>query len=213
MIAARQRMIDARSERIEQLLRVRAVLRAMLGDFLETLDPITNVRLVEVSAEGSKAHGDLSIALGFFEGTRLRLAVDKHARFSHAVSIPSAFDDVARILDVRVPNDLSAAEVSYEPSPAPGTRRTLDLVEVVMQLLAHAVASVEAEAPAAPARAASGVATARDPRIAVSGAKIASLPNPKTASPVAPAPLPAPASRLTLVDVVPPSDVLTFRVG
>ncbi len=151
MLGARQRLLDLRSSRIEQLLRVRALLRGVLADFFETLDPLANVRLAEVSAEGSKAHGDLAISLSFFEGTTMRIAVDATGRFSHILSIPSGFDDVARIVAIEFSNDMTRAEVLYEPVGAPGERRRFDLVATVLALLAHAVASVEEEASEAPA--------------------------------------------------------------
>lgn len=152
MIDARKRLVDVRGERMEQLLAVRAMFRALLADFFETLDPITNVRLAEVSADGSKSHGDLAIALSFFEGTKLKLAVDVRGRFSHSVSVPSVFDDVERVVEIRVSSDLARAQVLYEPVGAPGVYRTLDLVECTMRLLAHAVAAVEEQLPVVPAR-------------------------------------------------------------
>ncbi len=152
MVAARKRLIDLRAERMEQLLSVRTMLRLLLADFTETLDPITNLRLAEVAADGSKTHGDLAIVLGFFEGTKLRVAVDVQGRFSHSVSIPSAFDDVQRVVEIRVASDYSRAEVTYEPVGASGAFATLDLGEVALGLLAHAVAAVEAQIPTLPSR-------------------------------------------------------------
>jgi hypothetical protein len=151
MVAARKALVDLRGERMEQLLAVRAMLRALLADFFETLDPITNLRLAEVTADGSKTNGDLSVALSFFEGTKMRIAVDVAGRFSHSVSIPSTFDDVERVVAIRVSADAKRAEV-------------LDLVEVALSLLDHAVCAVEAELPVQPARA---VVSTIVPRVAV----------------------------------------------
>jgi len=164
MVAARKALVDLRGERMEQLLAVRAMLRALLADFFETLDPITNLRLAEVTADGSKTNGDLSVALSFFEGTKMRIAVDVAGRFSHSVSIPSTFDDVERVVAIRVSADARRAEVLYEPIGAAGTFRTLDLVEVALSLLDHAVCAVEAELPVQPARA---VVSTIVPRVAV----------------------------------------------
>ncbi|GAC1540138.1 MAG: hypothetical protein NVS3B16_01960 [Vulcanimicrobiaceae bacterium] len=220
MLAARQRLLDVRSHRIEQLLRVRVVMRALLADFFETLDPIVNVRLAEVSAEGSKAHGVLAISLSFFEGTRMRLAVDTSGRFSHEVSIPSAFDDVARILEIDVSSDLSGAGVLYEPIGAPDVRRRLDLVAVTLALLAHAVAAVEDEANDASAGAnALGTTT---PATAMPAPELPVVPPAAETAPrlsvagriAASVPAAAPATRLTLAPVTPPNkDVLRFNVS
>lgn len=221
MLAARQRLLSLRSSRIEQLLRVRVVLRGLLADFFETLDPIANVRLAEVSAEGSKAHGDLAVSLAFFEGTRMRLAVDTTARFSHSVSIPSAFDDVERIIEIGVSGDLARCEVLYEPTGQPGVRARLDLVAVALALLAHAVAAVEAEASDAPSDSKAATTLAPVPAPTVAAAPVA----PAKPAPAAPrlsvagrigatlAPSEAPL-RLTLAPLETPSaDVLTFNVG
>lgn len=223
MLAARKRLLDLRSSRIEQLIRVRVAIRSLLADFFETLDPIANVRLAEVSADGSKSNGVLAITLAFFEGTRMQLSVDTTGRFHHAISIPSAFDDVARMLEIGFSSDMSRIEVLYESIEGKGEQRRLDLIAVVLALLSHAVATVEAEAgvapapievptlarvvraPAEPAATAANLAAPAAPaasRLGVGGRVAAALP------------AEAPSLRLTLAPVAPPNaDVLTFNVG
>ncbi|GAC1310730.1 MAG: hypothetical protein NVS2B3_06020 [Vulcanimicrobiaceae bacterium] len=214
MLAARQRLLELRSSRIEQLLRVRVALRGMLADFFETLDPIANVRLAEVSADGSKAHGNLVVSLSFFEGTRMRIAVDTAGIFSHFVSVPSAFDDVARVVEIAVSSDMTQCDVIYEPIGEPGGRKSLELFATTMALLAHAVANVEHEAREAPARplatsaAPVTVAAAPEPvappRLSVAGRIGGAVAAAETSAPL----------RLTLASIdVPKADVLTFNVG
>lgn len=222
MVAARQRLMDLRSSRIEQLVRVRIVLKGLLADFLETLDPIANVRLAEVSADGSKANGTLAVSLAFFEGTRMRIAVDTAARFTHSVSIPSAFDDVARVIEIGISNDMARCEVVYEPVGQPGMRERLDLVAVALALLAHAVAAVEAEASEAPSD--TNASTTLAPVVARPVADAPARQTPPVASvarlsvagriATTLAPAEAPPLRLTLAPIDAPSaDVLTFNVG
>jgi len=217
MVAARNRLVDVRAERMEQLLCVRAMLRKLLADFFETLDPITNSRLAEVTADGSKAHGNLAIGLSFFEGTRLRLAVDVNGRFSHSASIPSAFDDVERVVEIRVPEDLSRADIVYEPVATPGTFRTLALADVAMHLLAYAVSAVEAQLPVAPPpktvetpiaqRATSGNGVLRAATsLGAFSARAVPAPRPPTPSQSAPI-----AAEVEVPKVK--SDVLTLRLG
>lgn len=227
MVAARQRLMDLRSSRIEQLVRVRMVLKGLLADFLETLDPIANVRLAEVSADGSKANGTLAVSLAFFEGTRMRIAVDTSARFSHSVSVPSAFDDVARVIEIGISSDMARCEVLYEPIGQPGARKRLDLIAVAMALLAHAVAAVEAEAIEAPSdvKASTTLApVAARPAVVPASAAVAPPTPVAPSTPVAPrfsvagriATTLAPAEplRLTLAPIdAPNADVLTFNVG
>lgn len=209
MLAARQRLLDLRSNRIEQLLRVRVVLRGLLGDFFETLDPIANARLAEVSAEGSKAHGDLAVTLVFFEGSRMRLSVDSSGRFSHELSIPSAFDEVERIVEFTFSSDMSRAEVLYVPKGAPEERRQLDLVAVTLALLANAVAAVEEEASEAPAALEPPIVTAP-----VAASSLASLPKLSVAGRISAGGPPATTVRTSVGNITAPNkDVLTFNVG
>lgn len=217
MIAARQRLLELRASRIEQLLRVRVVLRGLLADFFETLDPVSNVRLAEITGEGSKSNGDLAITLSFFEGTRMQLSVDTTGRFHHSVSIPSAFDDVARIVEIGFSADMSRAELVYEPVDG-GESRRLDLLATVLAMLAHAIASVEAEvgevrpsvpvlAPV-PARAVPTEAPASEAPVSRPAAVV------PPAAAAAAAAAAAPSLRLTLAPVAPQNtDVLTFNVG
>ena len=211
MVDARNRLVDMRGERMEQLLAVRAMFRVLLADFFETLDPITNLRLAEVTADGSKSHGDLAIALSFFEGTRLRLAVDIHGQFTHGVSIPSAFDDVERVVEIRVSPDLSRAEIAYEPVGSPGTFRSLDLIAVAMHLLDHAMIAVEAQLPTLPPRAQEPmpVAPAIAPRVAASLRGF----SPRPISAVRPSPAASRQPIETEPSPAPKSDVLTLRLG
>lgn len=220
MLAARKALVDLRGERMEQLLSLRTMFRALLADFFETLDPITNLRLAEVTADGSKTHGDLSVALSFFEGTKMRIAVDVAGRFSHSVSIPSAFDDVEAVVEVRVSPDSTRAEVLYEPIGAKGTFRTLDLVDVTLRLLDHAVGAVENELPVLPPRAILAGATAGPvPRTPLAVSRIAAVLGgsngriaPNLSKPSASeAPIAPP--RLTIAEPAPVSDVLTLRLG
>ncbi len=213
MIDARRRLVEVRGERMEQLLAVRAMFRVLFADFFETLDPITNIRLAEVTADGSKTHGDLSIALSFFEGTKLKLSVDVHGRFAHSVTVPSAFDDIERVVEIVVSSDLLRAEVVYEPVGAPGTFRSLDLIDVTMSLLAHAVSTVETQVPVVPQRRPIPIA---QPRVAAVGAASGAAPRfgatvgliARPAPPVRPARAVAEATPASAS-----SDVLTLRLG
>jgi len=200
MLAGRQRLLALRSSRIEQLVGVRVVLRTLLADFFETLDPIANVRLAEVSAEGSKAHGVLAVTLAFFEGTRLRLAVDATGRFSHEVSVPSPFDDVARMLEIVISSDRERCDVLYEPIGAPGTRKRLDLIATTLGLLASVVATVEEAVRDAPVVTPAEQRVSAVDRVGGSVGKSSDV----RAQPAQPAP---PALEL------PNANVLTFNVG
>jgi hypothetical protein len=144
ILAARQGLLDLRAVRSEMLLRFRAYAQAKLGDFVSNVDPITGMRIIELSAEGSKATGELAIVLACFEGTRLRVSVDSHAHLSVEASLPGVLPDVTRVFDVVVSADLSHAELVYEPKGAPpGTRRSADLSDILERMIDHAAQSLE----------------------------------------------------------------------
>jgi hypothetical protein len=156
IVAARQRVIDVRAERNEELLRLRAFLRTTLGDCASTVDPLSGARVAEVMAEGSKAGGDLSLTLAFFDGTKLRIAVDAHGRFE-VNTTPAHLFPYDRVFDVRVAPDGSRAEIEAL-APDAQTRRTEDVAALLGRVLEHAARAIEAEMDPMPPQA--GAATA-----------------------------------------------------
>jgi hypothetical protein len=144
ILTARQGLLDLRGARCEALQRFREYARERLGDFVANTDPITGMRIVELSAEGNRTTGELGIVLAFFEGTRLRVAVDQYAKLSAESTLPDALPAIGRVLDVVVGMDLARAELLYEPAGAPaGTRKTLNLADVLDRLIDHAAGAVE----------------------------------------------------------------------
>ncbi len=150
IVAARQRVLDIRGERIEQLLRLRTYLRALLSDFVTNVDPVTGARLAEINAEGSKTNGDLAMTLSLFEGTKLRFEVDSLGRFGVSTVPAELMSEVGRIVDLRVAPDASRAEFSYEPAAQPGTKKTGDVAKLVALIVERAVATVESDLVGAP---------------------------------------------------------------
>lgn len=139
-------MHDARTARGEALQRFRAFAQVKLGDFLANVDPISGQRLVELVAEGSKTTGALAVGVSFFEGTRFHIGVDLSGNLAVEASPADVLRDVGRALEVIVPADLSAAELVYEPAAGPrGSRRSLDLGELIAYLVDNAAAAVEKE--------------------------------------------------------------------
>jgi hypothetical protein len=163
ILAARQGLIALRAARSATLLRFRAYAQSRLGDFVSNVDPITGMRLIELSAEGSKTTGELGIVLSCFEGTRLRIGVDPQAQLTAEASLAGILPEFARVLDVVVSSDLARADFVYEPKGAPaGTRRSVDLTDVLAALIDNAAQHVESilRANAPPARAAAAAASA-----------------------------------------------------
>jgi hypothetical protein len=160
------------------------------------------MRIIELSAEGSKTTGELGIVLACFEGTRLRIGVDPQAQLTAEASLPGVLPDFSRVLDVVVSNDLSRADFIYEPKGAPaGTRRTVELADVLERMIEHAAQSVEGVLGAASGESAPAAA---------------SIPVAATLAPAAPS-APAP-SVATVTELHPPKGPskgpsLNFSVG
>ncbi len=152
ILAARQRLLDVRGERIEQLLRLRTYLRALLAEFVTNVDPVSGQRLAEVAAEGSKANGDMSVIFAIFEGTKLRFSVDSLGRFSATTSPVEMMSDIGRLTGLRVSADASRAEFDYEPVGQPGVRKVGDVAKLVALVIERAALSVEGDIVDAPQR-------------------------------------------------------------
>jgi len=149
MVAARQQMLTARTARSEALQRFRSFAAARLNDFMAAVDPITGSRMVELIAEGSKVSGDLSVTVAFFDGTKLRIAVDPFARMTVEATPPEILHEVGTALDIAVAPDLSRAQLAYEPAVGPGgSRCVLDLDEVILRLVDSSAQAVEEESAA-----------------------------------------------------------------
>lgn len=146
ILAARERLLEARSERIGQLLRLRLYLRTVLNEFMEKTDPITGMRLVEVLAEGNKAKGEGAVNVSFFNGSKMRIEVDKVGAFSQSAE-PDVFGEIGKILAIRVRPDLSGADFDYLPPGGDESQQshTADLTAYVAALLDHVVADLEAQ--------------------------------------------------------------------
>jgi hypothetical protein len=123
-----------------------------MADFVTGVDPVSGLRLVEISAEGSKTAGDMAMSLALFEGTKLRFAVDGLGRFSAATEPADLLAKVGRIVDLRVSADASRAEFDYEPIGDPGNRKTGDVAKLVARLVDVAAVSVESDVLDAPQR-------------------------------------------------------------
>jgi hypothetical protein len=176
MVAARDVMLKARSARSEALQRFRTFASTRLNDFAAAVDPITGARMVELLAEGSKVSGDLSVTIAFFDGTRLRIAIDPRARIEAEANPPDVLHEVGNVLDILVAPDLSRAELVYEPTVGPrGTRARLDLDDLIARLVDSCAQSIEEETAA----------------IAPPPPRVAPLP-PRAAPPSAVAPAPKP---------------------
>jgi len=146
IVAARQRLVDVRAARWDTLQRFKNFAKAKLSDFIGTTDPVTGQRFADVSAGGDKARGEAAMVLALFEGTRLRLTVDVSGHYGLECNPPDLLSDVARIVDIVVPADLSRAEMIYEAASGPrGSLRKLDLYDVIVRMVDVAAAGVEEE--------------------------------------------------------------------
>lgn len=142
--AGRSRLVAARLGRNEQVSRLRVYLQQQFGDFVKAVDPVTGTRLVELLAEGSKAKGDLVLAVALFEGSRLRFAVNATGRLDCTSVPPDILAEFGEAVDLDVAEDLSRASIVFQSSD--GARRTHDVLELVERLVGGVAAAVERDA-------------------------------------------------------------------
>ena len=160
ILAARERLLSLRGERVAQLFRLQSYLRAQLDDFFTNVDPVTGARLAELSSEGNKAYGDVAMTLEMFDGSMLKIGVDGKGRLSHEAS-PDVFAGIGEIVELRVNPEEGSAEFSYIPSDgASGQARQGDFGAVVEFLVEHTMSAIEAQV-ATPVQAAESQSAAR----------------------------------------------------
>ena len=121
ILAARERLLEIRAERVGTIMRLQSYLRARLDDFFTNVDPISGSRLADLGAEGSKGAGEMALILAMFDGSRMRIGVDGSGRFSHDAD-PNVFEGIDEILDFDVSADFTSASFDYIPSGSPSRR-------------------------------------------------------------------------------------------
>jgi hypothetical protein len=145
MVAARQRLIDIRTARAAQLMRLRDMLRVYYKEFAANTDPITGARYADVSTDGNKQRGNLEISVTFFEGTRFMIGIDERGEFLHASNPPSLVASIGSIVALEVEEDLSSGKIAYDSAHEPPRRNAVDVVQLFSFITEAAVKSVEAE--------------------------------------------------------------------
>jgi hypothetical protein len=145
VVAARQRLMDLRSQRMDQLQRLRAFAKNHLNDFVSTVDPITSVRYCDIQAEGNKTRGDMQVTVAFFEGSKVSVALDPVAKFSWECTPEALLGDVGTLVDVHVSADQTRAQLSFEVEGH--ARRYVDFGDVLDSLIEIAVRAVEGDIP------------------------------------------------------------------
>jgi hypothetical protein len=145
IVAARERLLEVRAERVASILRLQSYLRARLDEFFTNLDPISGSRLADLGSEGSKASGEMTMILAMFDGSRMKIAVDGMGRYSHEAE-PNVFEGVGEILNFDISPDFATASMDYVPT-AGASRRPVRVTfdGYVDRLVQHTLESIEGE--------------------------------------------------------------------
>ena len=165
IVAARERLLEIRAERVATIMRLQSYLRARLDDFFTNVDPVSGSRLADLGAEGAKASGEMALILAMFDGSRMKIGVDGTGRFNHDAS-PNVFEDIEEILSIDVSPDFVTASIEYVPAGSQ-TRRParVSFDGFVDRLVQHTLEAIESEV--VPNRAASMTAAPAPPLQAV----------------------------------------------
>jgi hypothetical protein len=154
IVAARERLLEVRADRVGTILRLQSYLRARLDDFFTNLDPVSGSRFADLGAEGSKGAGEITLILAMFDGSRMRIGVDGSGRFNHE-SNPNVFENVEEILDFDISADFTTASIEFVPvgsSTGRAVRAPFDAF--VDRLVQHTLESIEGEVSPGPVAAA-----------------------------------------------------------
>lgn len=144
ILAARERLLEIRAERVSTIMRVQSYLRARLDDFFTNVDPISGSRLADLGAEGSKGAGEMALILAMFDGSRMRISVDGSGRFSHDAE-PNVFEGIDEILDFDVSPDFASASFDYIPAGSTtGRPARVSLDGFVDRLVQNTLETIEA---------------------------------------------------------------------
>lgn len=144
--AIRERQTQTRLARSEQLARLVAYFRVNLSEYLTRTDPISGARLIDIGVDENKAHGGLAVVLALFDGSKFKIAVDPAGRYSHA-AMPEIFGLVGKIVEIRVPDDLSRADLCYlAPGDTRGPVRLEPIETFLVAMLEKTAHAIEAQA-------------------------------------------------------------------
>jgi hypothetical protein len=145
--AVRGRQTQSRIARSEQLARLVGYFRILLADYLTRTDPITGSRLVDIGIDEHRAHGGgVAVVVAFFDGSKFKISVDNMGRFTQA-STPEIFGSVGKIVEVRVPDDFSRADLCYlAPGDTRGPIRLEPIETFLLAMLNKTAQSIEAQA-------------------------------------------------------------------
>jgi hypothetical protein len=145
IVAARERLLEVRAERVASILHLQSYLRARLDEFFTNLDPISGTRLADLGSEGSKATGEMTMILAMFDGSRMRIAVDGMGRFSHEAE-PNVFEGIGEILNFDISPDFATASIDYVPMGSASRRPVRAVFDTyVDRLVQHTLESIEGE--------------------------------------------------------------------
>jgi len=145
VVTARQKLLDLRAQRMDQLARLRNFAKNQLMDFVSTVDPITAQRYCEIQADGSKTRGDMAVSVVFYEGTKLAIAIDQFGKYSCDCTHKGMLADLGELAELYVTADQTRAQLTFESED--GGRRYVDLGEAIDELIEVVVRAVEADVP------------------------------------------------------------------
>jgi hypothetical protein len=144
--AIRDRQTQTRIARTEQLMRLVAYFRARLAEYLTRTDPISGARLIDIGVDENRAHGGIAIILAMFDGSKMKFAVDSLGRYSHA-SMPDVFGSIGKIVEIRIPDDLTRADICYlAPGDTRGPIRLEQVETFLVAILTKTAQTIEAQA-------------------------------------------------------------------
>ncbi|MGH7708504.1 MAG: hypothetical protein ACREM6_11355 [Vulcanimicrobiaceae bacterium] len=151
ILSARERLIELRDQRFDELAQLRMFLRVKLNDYLSNRDPITGATLASIAYEGNRIQGEAVLRLGLYDGSFVKITLDRLGHFQTEAE-PNVFDGI-RLIDLHVSGDVYSADFDFARTDVGSAEiRRADFGKVLEVLFLRTADQAEREAGSAPAK-------------------------------------------------------------
>jgi hypothetical protein len=145
LVSAREKLVELRTRRFEQLALFRMFLKVALNDYLTSIDPITGQRFASLTFEANKVQGEAALRLTMLDGSTLHIALNRAGHFAMTAE-PDLFEGV-KITDLLVKDNLSSADFICLVNDATNAQTyRFDAGKLIEALVARVIDYSEAEA-------------------------------------------------------------------
>jgi hypothetical protein len=145
LVSAREKLVELRNRRFEQLALFRMFLKVALNDYLTSIDPITGQRFASLTYEANKVQGEAALRLTMLDGSSLHIALGRAGHFAMTAE-PDFFEGV-KITDLHVKDNLETADfICLVSDEANAQTYRFDAGKLIEALVSRVIDASESEA-------------------------------------------------------------------